>query len=210
MRGMTVAGSTGAVRGPRVARAAWPLAVVAITLLVTIASPGVVRGQMPPTDFMDITAELAATPLVAGETTRGAIELDVLFGYHVNANPATYDYLIPTTVEVAGVEGVTIDAAFYPVPVMGTFAFATEPLAVYEDVSVAGFELRVGDDVAAGVYGLEIVVRYQACNTNTCFAPTEARTTVFVEIAAAGTPVLPTGSDLVSAAPFPEASVHED
>src|SRR2546429_1629108 len=62
------------------------------------------------------------------------LELVISPGFHVNANPATFPYLIATEVKPGKVDGITVsDKLVYPPPRMETFAFADKPLAVYED-----------------------------------------------------------------------------
>ena len=63
----------------------------------------------------------------------GSVELVISKGFHVNANPATFPYLIATEVQPGKADGVTVaDKLAYPPPKMETFAFADQPLAVYE------------------------------------------------------------------------------
>jgi hypothetical protein len=54
-----------------------------------------------------------------------SIELVVSPGYHINAHPATFPYLIATEITPGKVEGITVsDKLAYPAPKMETFAFA--------------------------------------------------------------------------------------
>src|SRR5205814_10147798 len=65
--------------------------------------------------------------------TPANIELVISPGFHVNANPATFPYLIATEVEPGKVDGIVVsDKLNYPPPKMETFAFAEKPMAVYE------------------------------------------------------------------------------
>src|ERR1051326_7997832 len=70
---------------------------------------------------------------IPSASTPASIELVISPGFHINANPATFSYLIATEVQPTKVEGVTVaDKLNYPAPKMETFAFADRPLAVYE------------------------------------------------------------------------------
>src|SRR5215471_20665561 len=61
------------------------------------------------------------------------IELVISPGYHINAHPATFPYLIATEITPGKVDGITVgDQLAYPSPKMEKFAFADQPLAVYE------------------------------------------------------------------------------
>ena len=73
----------------------------------------------------------------------GNIELVVSPGFHINANPATFPYLIATEVQPGKADGITVsDKLTYPPPKMETFAFAEKPLAVYEGSVTIQFHLR--------------------------------------------------------------------
>ena len=61
------------------------------------------------------------------------VELVISPGFHVNANPATFPYLIATEIQPGKVDGITVgDKLAYPAPRMETFSFSEKPLAVYE------------------------------------------------------------------------------
>jgi hypothetical protein len=93
------------------------------------------------------------------------IQLIIDEGWHVNANPASLPFLIPTAVEFRdGVQPERIDyppgKAFHP-------AFSDEALSVYEGrVEIKARLVREGDLAAASV-----AVRYQACDHQRCLPP---------------------------------------
>ena len=82
-------------------------------------------------------------------------------GLHLNANPAGVEGLVPTTLAADGVE-VEVE---YPAGTMKRYPFADEALPVYEG------EVVLQVDAAGAVE--RFVLRYQACNETTCFAPAE-------------------------------------
>ncbi len=87
-------------------------------------------------------------------------------GYHVNANPASFSYLIPTSVRF---EGVTPKRVQYPKPVRITPAFARQGLLVYEGVARIRAVFPPGRlDRTVTIRGS---VRVQACNDQTCLPP---------------------------------------
>ena len=99
------------------------------------------------------------------------IEIVISPGYHVNANPATFPYLIATEVQPGKVDGIKInDKLSYPAPKMETFTFADKPLAVYE----GSVTVPLPFSVAAGAQGtrtIPIKIQVQACDTQQCFPP---------------------------------------
>lgn len=100
-----------------------------------------------------------------------SVELVVAPGYHINANPATFPYLIATEVQPGKVDGVTVGAKLtYPQPKMETFSFAEKPLAVYEGSVTIPIPLTA----AAGAKGQRTIpfkIRVQACDTEKCYPP---------------------------------------
>ncbi|HSF17439.1 MAG TPA: DUF255 domain-containing protein [Vicinamibacteria bacterium] len=90
---------------------------------------------------------------------RFRLELDIEPGWHVNANPASSSYLIPTELkgEVRGV--------MYPPGKEVTFSFSDEAVSVYDGtVSLAG---ELGADASS------VTLVYQACDDTRCLAPVE-------------------------------------
>ncbi|MBI3530527.1 MAG: thioredoxin domain-containing protein [Betaproteobacteria bacterium] len=87
-------------------------------------------------------------------------------GYHVNANPATFDYLIPTSLSVDGVPDLRVE---YPAATLIKPQFAPDGLNVYEGsislkgVAPKGTLLRHDPIVAT--------LRVQACDDEVCLPP---------------------------------------
>jgi hypothetical protein len=110
----------------------------------------------------------AAVELLAewASPTHLRIAIEVMENYHVNSNKAAQG-MIPTTVALAGAEvGATIE---YPQAEDRGFAFASEPIAVYEGVVVV--EVTFDRPLEAGTQ-VRVVVTYQACTEDACLAAT--------------------------------------
>ncbi len=87
-------------------------------------------------------------------------------GYHVNANPATFDYLVPT---VLSVDGVTDLRVIYPAAALIKPRFAPDGLKVYEGtITLKGIApkeaLASGKTIAASL-------KVQACDDQVCLPP---------------------------------------
>jgi len=150
-------------------------------------------------------AVVSSSPLVQDMTVRAAVEIRVGRGFHVNANPASEDFLIATQVSVDA-PGVEVVRVFYPDALERTFGFWPEPLKVWEGDVVVGMILRVTDAAALGDADLDFLVDYQACNHEACFAPAQVTARVPVVVAAAGTPAREVESPLLEKARFSEDS----
>jgi uncharacterized protein YyaL (SSP411 family) len=93
--------------------------------------------------------------------------LDITEGWHINANPASLDFLIPTSVDVRDDSGKTEVKPAYP------YARAmTTPLG---DINI--YEGKVSIPVKVTLQGstenLRLLVRAQACKETTCLAPSD-------------------------------------
>lgn len=119
------------------------------------------------------------TAISGGNDGEALVMLNIEAGYHVNANPATYPYLIATEVTADKVEGLDTGKAIYPPAKKQKFEFAEEPLAVYE----GQIEVRLPFKVAGkGSRSLPLKVRVQACDHEKCFPPATLNTNVSVEV----------------------------
>ena len=112
----------------------------------------------------------------------GSVDVVVVIdsGYHVNANPATFPYLIPTELTTDKVEGLEAGKPIYPAAEKKKFQFADEPLAVYEGEIKIKLPLRVLP--SNGSKQLPVNMRVQACNQEECFPPDTLHTTIAVEV----------------------------
>jgi DsbC/DsbD-like thiol-disulfide interchange protein len=118
----------------------------------------------------------------AGETAEATVRLDIASGYHVNANPATERFLIPTSLEVKPQAGITVDKIIYPKPLTKKFSFAETPLAVYEGDARITMTVRVPRDAAPGQHTLGARLRVQPCDDEKCYPPTTVETSIPVTI----------------------------
>jgi len=120
--------------------------------------------------------------IAAGAGQELIVILTISPGFHVNANPATFSYLIPTEVTSTGTEGISTGKAVYPVPEKKKFQFAEEALAVYEGEAPIRVPLRAEASAAKGPRSLPLNVRIQACDQEKCFPPDTLHTTIAVEV----------------------------
>ncbi|MBW2362739.1 MAG: DUF255 domain-containing protein [Deltaproteobacteria bacterium] len=98
----------------------------------------------------------------AGGQLRVRVAVDA--GWHVNANPASLAYLIPTRVERE--DGAALRGAHYPQGTLFQPEFAPEPISVYEgSVEIPLTRLEGESEISS------LVVRYQACDERQCLPP---------------------------------------
>lgn len=136
--------------------------------------------KVPPRDVVRVQAE--RVEIKAGERAEARVRIAVADGYHINANPPTYDYLKATELEVSPVQGITPEAPVYPLPVKRKFGFAPDELAVYEGSdNVIKLPLRAAQ-TASGDVALEAKLRAQACDDQACYPPREIRFVIPVSV----------------------------
>lgn len=118
----------------------------------------------------------------AGETAKASVRLAIAGGYHVNANPATEKFLIPTSLEVRPEVGIAVDKITYPKPLTKKFSFAEAPLAVYEGDASITLTVGAPRDAAPGQHSLAARLRVQPCDDEKCYPPMTVETSIPVTI----------------------------
>lgn len=132
---------------------------------------GVAFAQMPDLRF-PVEVALERTAYTPGSTVKGVVSLNIPKPYHVNANPASEDYLIPTELRLPKEPSYTIGKIEYPKPIEKAFEFSEgKPLKIYEGQTLIRFELTLAKDVKEGDLTVKATVRYQACDDKACFPP---------------------------------------
>lgn len=111
------------------------------------------------------------TSLAQGASAEAIVRLTIDNGYHVNANPPTLPYLIPTELEITPADGLAVDFITYPEGLTKKFSFAEEPLSVYEGQTDLKVRLTATKAAPAGTHNLSAKLRVQACDDQICYAP---------------------------------------
>jgi thiol:disulfide interchange protein DsbD len=107
----------------------------------------------------------------AGESGEALVRLQISNGYHVNANPASFSYLIPTQLELRSADGIAVEFITYPDPLTRKFSFSEKPLAVYEGETTLKARLKTDKASKPGTHNLSAKLRVQACDDKVCYAP---------------------------------------
>jgi thiol:disulfide interchange protein len=115
--------------------------------------------------------------VAAGQDRVVELHFKVNSGLHINSHAPREKSLIPTQLLVVEPPGVTVGPVSFPA---GTdYAFAATPndkLSVYTGEFVVQAHVRA----AAGDHLLQAALRYQACDTNSCYPPRKAPITIDV------------------------------
>ena len=118
----------------------------------------------------------------AGGSADGTLVISISRGYHVNANPATFSYLIPTELTPQKIEGVTTGKPKYPLSEKKKFQFAEAPLAVYEGDAQIKLPISAASTAVKGMRPLPITLRVQACDNEKCYPPANLNSYIPVEV----------------------------
>lgn len=103
----------------------------------------------------------------SGEQNRAMVEVMIDPGYHINANPASLDYLIPTTLNITSPSPLRV---IYPQPVSFKPEFADQALDVYQGTIRIAAEFREGALAKGPLRGALTV---QACTDKICLPPAD-------------------------------------
>lgn len=160
---------------------------VAGVLAAVLASP--LPAQPIRQEKADVGLVADRTAYAPGETARVAAKVTVEEGWHVNSNTPTFEYLIPTKLDLELPAGWPDESVRYPEHEMQTFAFADQPLAVYDGKFVLLAEVKVPAKAKDGAIPVRAALRYQACNDSQCLPPVTTDATVSLTVGPGGTPI---------------------
>ena len=149
-------------------------------------------GSLPRADkVVTPRAYVSLAPVPRGRTFELAVVGEILQGFHVNSNPASQDYLIPTGLTADLPAGFRILSTTYPPGVLRKFQFSPVELSVYEGKFTIRLRLATAADAPLGAQKIPLVLRYQACNDEACLPPVKLPLTAELEVAPAGAKALP-------------------
>jgi uncharacterized protein YyaL (SSP411 family) len=138
---------------------AWPSLVATAALSAGAAKIG-------PDTALDSSAHVKLALRADVDRDEIHVMLTIEPGYHINANPASDDYLIPTAVTVSDMPNAKIT---YPAGQPFKPKFTTDAIAVYEGSASIPVTLPKGR--IAGLAGRIVKVEVQACTAQVCLAP---------------------------------------
>lgn len=138
--------------------------------------------QSAPADAVRV--EVEPISVRRGASAEATVRFTIAERFHVNANPATHSYLIPTQLSLRATEfeGLNFGAPVYPEGVMHKFAFDESPLRVYEGTTEIRLPVRAAPDAAPGGRAVPIRLRVQPCDDEVCYPPRTIEATIPVTV----------------------------
>ncbi|CAN5815827.1 hypothetical protein BH18ACI4_BH18ACI4_03710 [soil metagenome] len=107
----------------------------------------------------------------AGGIAEAIVRVTVRSGFHVNSNPPSYPYLKATELNMTDTDEISLNSVFYPKPLVKKFAFADEPLHVYEGETPLTVALKAAPTAKKGQQSIPARLRIQACDDQVCYPP---------------------------------------
>jgi hypothetical protein len=100
-----------------------------------------------------------------------AIELTIANEWHINANPAHPDFMIPTEVKITSEQKVKMTKLKYPEHELLEVEGQDEPSHVYGGKVIIYALLETDAAEMAEKADVEVEIKFQACNSKTCEPP---------------------------------------
>ena len=109
--------------------------------------------------------------VVKGQTAQLTVTAKIKKGFHIQANPASDEFLIPTTLTIEASEGIVPAKPVYPPGHPYKLKGSTENLLTYEvEVSIS-LPVKVLDSVPVGNAYLTGKLNFQPCDDRKCLFP---------------------------------------
>jgi thioredoxin:protein disulfide reductase len=137
----------------------------------TTASTSPAASTQPRNSADMVKAVALPAEVKPNDTTEATVQVTVQKGYHINANPPTFPYLIGTELSLQLSPPLSVSFIVYPDPITKTFPFAEKPLAVYEGTATLKVRLKADKSAQPGTQNLSGKLRVQACDDQVCYAP---------------------------------------
>jgi hypothetical protein len=118
----------------------------------------------------------------AGSAGEAVLKLKIQQPFHVNANPPSENYLIPTSVEFESKNGLTFEKPNYPAGESKKFQFSEKPLSVYEGEIEIKLPVKADAKAAKGEQTVSGKLRFQPCDESVCYRPETVDVVVPIEI----------------------------
>ena len=125
--------------------------------------------QSPPN--IRINNYVSSDKVRRGGAARGAVEIEIPQGYHVNSSKPLEKFLIPTQLQIEAPTGVRVGPVTYPRALVRQLKFSKNKVSVYEGKSVMRFNITVPANYGSYSVELKGKLRYQSCSDDVCFPP---------------------------------------
>ena len=117
-----------------------------------------------------------------GQTVQLTVRAKIKKGFHIQANPASDEFLIPTILTIKANEGIVPDKPVYHPGHTYRLKGSSEDLLTYEDGVIIKMSVKVLDFAPAGKVSLTGKLDFQPCDDRKCLFPRSVPVVIPVEI----------------------------
>jgi DsbC/DsbD-like thiol-disulfide interchange protein len=141
------------------------------------------NGVAFPQDTAIVTI-LPAKPVVAarGQAVQLTVRAKIIKGFHIQANPAANEFLIPTTLAIETGENFVPEDPVYPPGHPYRLEGSTEDLLTYEDEVTINLPVKIMESASPGKTDIAGKLRFQPCDDIKCLFPRSIPVVIPVEI----------------------------
>ncbi len=122
-------------------------------------------------DYVTWSIEDQPETFSPGETRALRLRLQLEPGWHVMANPASMEFLIPTELNFPDSRAATVTDTEYPEGESLEVAALDTSVRVYKDTVDIPFTLAIDEEAESGRHRITGTLRIQACDDSVCLAP---------------------------------------
>ena len=154
-------------------------------ILFTAAQKSAKKKKKKP-EYVTGKVFLTVKRLPAGQTCEVMVVLKIKKKWHIDANPASDEFALPTEFKLKSKLGTKLSKIRYPKGKKITVPGFEKPHSVYEEQAALRGTLEIPAAAAGKKEELQLIVRYQACDDKKCLRPTNLVIKVPLEVAAEG------------------------
>ena len=120
-----------------------------------------------------IVTIIPAKPVIVakGQTAQSTITAKIKKGFHIQANPAADEFLIPTTLTIQDSPDIVTGKPVYPVGLPYRLKGSSKDLLTYEDEVTIMLPVKVMDSAPSGNIDVTGKLNYQPCDDRKCLFP---------------------------------------
>jgi thioredoxin:protein disulfide reductase len=139
-------------------------------------------------DLVKIESFQSFDKVYAGGEFKLAVKTIIENPWHINSDKPYDEFLIPTELSISSDINFELKNVFYPKAHDLKLAFSENPLSVWEGEIYLGGLVSVSENIQPRSYDIIVTLDYQACNDNSCLAPTSVQDTITIIVADNQTP----------------------
>ncbi len=171
-----------------------------LALITAVAlGEGLAAQQPPPVQLTPLAESAAASP---GRSLRLALRVEVVNGLHLQSNQPREPGLIATTLYFDPPPGITVSEVVFPPSTDFRVDGFDQPLAVFDNRIHIGVTVHMAADQPLGPLVLPGRLRYQACDAQACYFPTEVPTSWTLRVVPPGEKVATNDPQLFNSIAF--------